>query len=154
MNWSILPARLPARTQNFPIEASMTQARKASGSRPPALTNGKVQVFDKPGRYGTVSEVTVVHQTIFNPYYLAAFLRSKVGQYQIGRFITGATGQLHLYPRDVEKIFVPVHDNQQQSEFQTIAENVRQHRQRAREDSEAAAFRFLDEASVAQHNSD
>ena len=30
---------------------------------------GKVQVFDKEGRYGTVSEVTVVRQGKLNPFY-------------------------------------------------------------------------------------
>ena len=39
---------------------------------------GKVQVFDKPGTYGTVSEVTVVRQSKLNPHYLAFFLRSAI----------------------------------------------------------------------------
>ena len=69
---------------------------------------GKVQVFDKPGRYGTVSEVTVVRQTEVNSYFLTIFLRSPLGQMQIAQYITGATGQLHLYPRDVKKIIVPL----------------------------------------------
>ncbi|MCI0525328.1 MAG: restriction endonuclease subunit S [Acidobacteria bacterium] len=123
---------------------------------------GKVQIFDKPGRYGTVSEVTIIRQQAFNPYYLAAFLRSRAGQHQIDRFITGATGQLHLYPRDVERIFVPLPDASTQLEFQTIAQEERRHRQYARdllnrairaveiaiEDSEAAALRFLDEVGA------
>ena len=79
---------------------------------------GKVQVFDREGLYGTVSEVTVVRQTQLNPYYLAAYLRSEVGQIQIGRYITGATGQLHLYPRAVESIFVPVLPADKQIEFE------------------------------------
>lgn len=120
---------------------------------------GKVHVFDKPGRYGTVSEVTIVRQDSLNPYYLAAFLRSRAGQYQIDRFITGATGQLHLYPRDVAKIFVPVLSADKQQEFQVITEQVRRERARASEllerakraveiaieDGEAAALAFLDD---------
>ena len=69
---------------------------------------GKVQVFDKTGEYATVSEVTVVRQNRVNPYYLHYYLRSDAGQMQINRYITGATGQLHLYPKDVEKILVPI----------------------------------------------
>lgn len=69
---------------------------------------GKVQVFDKPGLYGTVSEVTVIRQKELNPYYIAAFLRSRFGQMLIERHITGATGQLHLYAKDVAKIVIPI----------------------------------------------
>lgn len=118
---------------------------------------GKVQVFDKPGRYGTVGEVTVVRQRKINPYYLAAFLRSTAGQLQIDRFITGATGQLHLYPRDVAKLWVPILPEAQQAEFEKFELHATQHRihaadlldaakravELAIEDSEAAALRHL-----------
>jgi hypothetical protein len=82
---------------------------------------GKVQVFDKPGRYGTVSEVTVVRQQTLNPYYLMSFLRSFAGQDQFERFITGATGQLHLYPKDVGKIMVPLLPKDIQNKFESFA---------------------------------
>lgn len=87
---------------------------------------GKVQVYDKISKHGTVSEVTVIRQQRLNPYYLAAYLRSPLGQLQIDRYITGATGQLHLYPRDVEKIFVPVLPNEQQENFEKIYREARQ----------------------------
>ena len=118
---------------------------------------GKVQVFDKPGRYGTVGEVTVVRQQRINPHYLAAFLRSSAGQLQIDRFITGATGQLHLYPRDVAKLWVPILPGNQQTEFEKFALQAARYRIRAAElldaakravelaieDSEAAALQHL-----------
>lgn len=69
---------------------------------------GKVQVFDKPTPHATVSEVTVIRQNRVDPYYLQTFLRSVAGQLQIEQRITGATGQLHLYPRDVGTILVPI----------------------------------------------
>ena len=120
---------------------------------------GKVQVFDKPGRFGTVSEVTIVRQSYFDPYFLTAFLRSAAGQLQIEQFITGATGQLHLYPRDVGRIFVPVVDDSVQREMRHLAGRAREARKTAEqclsdakraveiaiERSEAAALRFLDD---------
>lgn len=93
---------------------------------------GKVQVFDKIGRYGTVGEVSVVRQNRLNPYYLTSFLRSFAGQMQIERFITGATGQLHLYPRDIARIFVPLLPDIQQAEFQQLAERAHESRLKAR----------------------
>ncbi|MEQ1576179.1 MAG: hypothetical protein ABL894_00870 [Hyphomicrobium sp.] len=92
---------------------------------------GKVQVFDKAGQYGTVSEVTIIRQSRFNPYFLEAFLRSLPGQLQIEQLITGATGQLHLNPKDVEKIYVPVLSDHQQKKFEKMAFELSAVRRRA-----------------------
>ena len=87
---------------------------------------GKVQVFDIPGVFATVSEVTVVRQNRVNPYYLQVYLQSSPGQLQIERWVTGATGQLHLYPRDVEKILVPVLPAHKQDYFEEVILRSRQ----------------------------
>jgi type I restriction enzyme, S subunit len=69
-----------------------------------------------------------------------------------------------LYPRDVEKIFVPVLEKSKQAEFQNFAEDVRKQRERAKdllnyatraveiaiEDSEDAALQFLQAANVGE----
>ena len=79
---------------------------------------------------------------------------------QIDRYITGATGQLHLYKRDVRKFFVPVIPDREQKRFETLAHEVAAARAHARasldkakhaveiaiEDSESAALRFLKES--------
>jgi hypothetical protein len=69
---------------------------------------GKVQVFDLDIPCGAVSEVTVIRTDKVNPYFLCSYLRSIAGQLQFERWTTGATGQLHLYPRDVRLMFVPL----------------------------------------------
>ncbi len=118
---------------------------------------GKVHVFDKEGKFGTVSEVTVIRQTDLNPYYLAAYLRSELGQLQIERYITGATGQLHLYPRDVEKFLIPILSKTEQQKFEllhnearklktssgTLLEAAKRVVEIAIEDGEATAFTYL-----------
>lgn len=68
---------------------------------------GKVQLFRSDGEFATVSEVTVVRVRDFSPAYVAAFLAGHFGQAQIERYVTGATGQLHLYPNDVDRILIP-----------------------------------------------
>lgn len=68
---------------------------------------GKVQLFRTEGEFATVSEVTVVRVRGFSPATAAAFLAGHFGQAQIERYITGATGQLHLYPKDVDRILIP-----------------------------------------------
>ncbi len=93
---------------------------------------GKVQVFDKEGQYATVSEVTVIRQKRVNPYYLQVFLQSIAGQLQIEKWITGATGQLHLYPRDVEKIAVPILPQEKQELFEQMILNSRCAKEKAK----------------------
>lgn len=81
---------------------------------------GRVQVFNLDGDYATVSEVTVIRQDVLDPYYLEAFLQSQAGQLQLHRFITGATGQLHLYPSDVAKCVVPIPSEHEQLRFNEL----------------------------------
>lgn len=94
------------------LDATRQSAQTSSCSMP------IIRSSDLRGRYGTVSEVTVVRQKRFNPHYITAFVRSVAGQMQIERFITGATGQLHLYGRDVSKFWVPVVPSGVQLEFE------------------------------------
>lgn len=68
---------------------------------------GKIQLFRHGGVFATVSEVTVVRAPDELGPVVAAFLSSKYGQVQIARYVTGATGQLHLYPSDVDRIVLP-----------------------------------------------
>lgn len=123
---------------------------------------GKVQVFDKEGQFGVVSEVTVIRQNALNPYYIAAFLRSTAGQMQIERHITGATGQLHLYPRDVANFWIPVLPVAEQKHYELLTKQSHALKARANclldaakraveiaiEDSEAAALAYLAQAST------
>jgi restriction endonuclease S subunit len=83
---------------------------------------GRVHVVRENIVFGTVSEVTIVRQTGLDPHYVTSYLRSAPGQLQIERFITGATGQLHLYPRDVRSIFIPVISDQEQIQFRELAD--------------------------------
>lgn len=74
---------------------------------------GKVELFsDFNGKATTVSEVSVVRITDgrFKPEMLSIFLRSRYGYLQLERRITGSTGQLHLYPKDIGTVLVPMFD--------------------------------------------
>ncbi|MBI2906477.1 MAG: hypothetical protein HYX92_02345 [Chloroflexi bacterium] len=68
---------------------------------------GKVEIFRDTVQCATVSEVSVIRCSGYNPYALATFLRSKYGYLQLERRITGSTGQLHLYPKDIATVLVP-----------------------------------------------
>jgi len=81
---------------------------------------GKVQVFQDDAKCATVSEVSVVRSTDYNPYALATFLRSKYGYLQLERRITGSTGQLHLYPKDIVTVIVPLLPSSAQQTIEEI----------------------------------
>lgn len=81
---------------------------------------GKVQVFQDAAKCATVSEVSVVRSTDYNPYALATFLRSKYGYLQLERRITGSTGQLHLYPKDIVTVIVPLLPSSAQQTIEVI----------------------------------
>lgn len=40
-------------------------------------------------------------------WYVAAYLMSKEGQQQIYRYINGSSGQVEIYPQDIERIWIP-----------------------------------------------
>lgn len=69
---------------------------------------GKVNIFfGENDKLATVAEVTVLRNCKINPFFVWGFLRSKFGQFQIDREITGATGQLHLNTGNIANIIIP-----------------------------------------------
>lgn len=68
---------------------------------------GKISLVLDAGQFVTVSEVTILRSKGYPPEILFAYLRTKAGQRQIARQITGATGQQHLLKSKVEMILVP-----------------------------------------------
>jgi len=52
------------------------------------------------------NHVTVLRTKAIHPVYLAAFLNSPLGQWQVERHIKGSSGQIELYPSDIARIVV------------------------------------------------
>ncbi|GAH63162.1 unnamed protein product, partial [marine sediment metagenome] len=82
---------------------------------------GKVQVYKGNQQCATVSEVSVVRASKYNPYALGVFLQTRFGYSQLERRITGSTGQLHLYPRDIGTIIIPRFPESFQKEIEGLA---------------------------------
>lgn len=81
---------------------------------------GKVELFLDTRKAATVSEVSVIRASNYLPAAIATFLRTKYGYLQLERRITGSTGQLHLYPRDIGTVLVPLLNSRIQSELETM----------------------------------
>ena len=94
---------------------------------------GKIQLFLSDDELATVSEVSVIRQEKFEPAYVAAFLSGKYGQHQISRYTTGATGQLHLYPSDVDRIVIPIFSNEFQEAIRDLLDRTTKYIKDSRE---------------------
>lgn len=67
-------------------------------------TIGRVAPYLYDQRALPDNHVTVLRSEHVDPIYLAMFLNSFLGQWQIERHIKGSSGQIELYPKDIAKI--------------------------------------------------
>lgn len=68
---------------------------------------GKVSMVVEPGRFVTVSEVTVIRAFEYPAIAIFAFMRTPLAQRLLIREATGSTGQQHLLPGKVEHLLLP-----------------------------------------------
>jgi len=73
-------------------------------------TIGRVNIFDEDKKCIVTGEVMIVRPNPqkVNPYFLLTYLRCKYGKPLLIRFVRGATGQTHLYSKDVKQILAPI----------------------------------------------
>ncbi len=109
------------------------------------------------------NHVTVLRTDRVDPVYLAVFLNSPLGQWQIERHIKGSSGQVELYPSDIARIMIwDAPDAVQQSVRAAILSAFDEERcandlleaakravEIAIEDGEPAAMAYLDQAEGA-----
>jgi len=74
---------------------------------------GKVAIFTEQQPAIIVGENCLVRcdSSRIDPYYLTAFLLTKYGWVQLDAYPLGPSGQTHLYPRQIDKILVPIPRN-------------------------------------------
>ncbi|MDA8338189.1 MAG: restriction endonuclease subunit S [Nitrospiraceae bacterium] len=61
----------------------------------------------------------------YDPYFIAYFLRSHLGQIQIEKYWTGSSGQIHLYDKDVNKFIIPSYESISKAKQTEIAKAIR-----------------------------
>ena len=95
---------------------------------------GKVNIFfGENDKLATVAEVSVLRNCKINPYFVWGFLRSKFGQFQINREITGATGQLHLNTGNIANIIIPIVKNKVGQEIENFYKDAERLYQKSKE---------------------
>jgi len=107
------------------------------------------------------NHVTILRPTNkLDPVYLAVFLNSLAGQFQVEQRLHGSSGQIELYPTDIAEFQIWVAPEATQLDIRRLVEMSFSHRQRASrlldaakhaveiaiEDSEAAALAYIEAA--------
>jgi hypothetical protein len=60
------------------------------------------------------NHVTVLRTDKLNPIYLSVYLNSIAGKYQVDKYFKGSSGQIELYPTDIDRFYVPfINENSQ-----------------------------------------
>jgi len=116
---------------------------------------GKVQLYLEERKAATVSEVSVIRSREYNPAALAAFLMTKYGYLQLERRVTGSTGQLHLYPKDIATVLVPIFDEGVQRDLEELINTSQETQARSKQlylEAEGLLLEqlHLDQASLLQ----
>lgn len=76
-------------------------------------TIGRVAVYNKTHKAVVDGHVTIVRfKEPDVAWYAAAYLLSEEGQRQIYRYINGSSGQVEIYPQDIERLWIPLPDAQ------------------------------------------
>jgi restriction endonuclease S subunit len=99
---------------------------------------GKVDIVESDQRLIVDGHISIIRldKELVNPYYVLAFLRSKYGQLQIEQRIRGATGQIELYPEDIETIRIPIPRKEIQNKVSDLIINAFKERKQKLKKSE------------------
>lgn len=72
-------------------------------------TIGRVAVYNKSHKAVVDGHITIVRfKEPDVAWYAAAYLLSEEGQRQIYRYVNGSSGQVEIYPQDIERIWIPL----------------------------------------------
>lgn len=54
------------------------------------------------------NHVTILRTKNLNPIFLSVYLNSIAGKYQVDKYFKGSSGQIELYPKDIEQFYIPL----------------------------------------------
>lgn len=79
---------------------------------------GKVAVYNSDELAMANHKLLIVDlKEEYNSYFISYFLESKLGQIQFDKWVSGSSGQIQLYPRDLDNFLVPNIPLEQQNEL-------------------------------------
>ena len=112
------------------------------------------------------NHVTILRTDKLNPIFLSVYLNSIAGKYQVDKYFKGSSGQIELYPKDIDCFYVPLVDEAIQAEIaalvqqsftlkaesERLLEAAKHAVEIAIEQDEQAAISFLEKTAAAAKN--
>ena len=165
---AVRPARIrvdasESTDQAFYHKANVARARVKKGD---VLLNGtgvgtlgRAGIYDREEPAVADNHVTILRlKDSLNPYFLMLFLNSLPGQAQSERWQTGSSGQLELYPNQIERFLIPDISSEMQASIGEMIQGSYQTRDKSKhllalakqaveryiEEDEAAATALID----------
>jgi len=68
------------------------------------------------------NHVTILRTDKLNPIFLSVYLNSIAGKYQVDKYFKGSSGQIELYPKDIDCFYVPLVDEAIQAEVASLVQ--------------------------------
>lgn len=68
------------------------------------------------------NHVTILRTDKLNPIFLSVYLNSIAGKYQVDKYFKGSSGQIELYPKDIDCFYVPLVDETIQTEIAALVQ--------------------------------
>ena len=68
------------------------------------------------------NHVTILRTDKLNPIFLSVYLNSIAGKYQVDKYFKGSSGQIELYPKDIDCFYVPLVDVAIQTEIAALVQ--------------------------------
>lgn len=68
------------------------------------------------------NHVTILRTDKLNPIFLSVYLNSIAGKYQVDKCFKGSSGQIELYPKDIDCFYVPLVDAAIQTEIAALVQ--------------------------------
>jgi type I restriction enzyme M protein len=68
------------------------------------------------------NHVTILRTDKLNPIFLSVYLNSIAGKYQVDKYFKGSSGQIELYPKDIDCFYVPLVNEAIQTEIAALVQ--------------------------------
>ena len=68
------------------------------------------------------NHVTILRTDKLNPIFLSVYLNSIAGKYQVDKYFKGSSGQIELYPKDIDCFYMPLVDETIQTEIADLVQ--------------------------------
>jgi type I restriction enzyme M protein len=68
------------------------------------------------------NHVTILRTDSINPIFLSVYLNSIAGKYQVDKYFKGSSGQIELYPKDIDNFYIPLVNEETQTQIANLVQ--------------------------------